>query len=304
MYSLITNMSNFTFDYVIYHMRGKSPCPDGIASAWVCHRYNTNATLIGMKYGDDLPELPDNCSLICVDFSFTSSQLEQLKSQNISITIIDHHVSAFDELTKGLLLGAKKYSTLGEYSYYYDIDECGATLTWKTLFPGKPMPAFLKYVKDRDLWLHELPKTEEMHEAIGQLGRNFSTFDYLEMLSESKLIETIAPIGDYQVSAKHKSLNRICNTKRIIKESFDNHEVIGIILKPFESRWSSDICTFLYKKYPEYPFVFTKSIDGENAKYSLRSSKPSNFDVRLIAEKYGGGGHPNAAGFSKHIDVQ
>lgn len=297
-------MSQITFDYVVYHMRGRSPCPDGIASAWVCHQYNPESELIGMKYGDRLPDLPDNCSLICVDFSFTSAQLEQLKSQNISVLIIDHHVSAFDELTKGLLSGTKKYANSDNgYSYYYDVEECGATLTWKTLFPGKPMPAFLKYVKDRDLWLHELPKSEEMHEAVGQLGRNFGVFDYLAPFSEVKLISTIAPIGDYNVELKRKQIAKICSPKRIIKEIIDNYEVIGILLKPFQSRWSSDICTYLYKEYPEYPFVFTKSIDTESSKYSLRSSKTSGVDVRVIAEKYGGGGHKNAAGFVKHNNV-
>ena len=292
-------MPNIKFDYVIYHMRGKSPCPDGIASAWVCNKYNPNAELIGMKYGDDLPKLPDNCSVICVDFSFTSTQLNELKSQDIKVTIIDHHVSAFEELTKGLL-GTKQYSAFDNgYSYYYDIDECGATLTWKILFPEEPMPYFLEYVKDRDLWLHELPKTDEMHEAMGILGRTFEIFDYLSTLSELKLIETIAPIGDYNVAVKQKQITRICNPKYVIKEIIDGYEVIGLILKSFQTRWSSDICTYLYQKYPEYPFVFTKTVDIESCKYSLRSSKLKGIDVRIIAEKYGGGGHKNAAGFVK-----
>lgn len=291
-------MTKIRFDYIVYHVRGKTPCPDGIASAWVCKKYNTNAELIGMKYGDNLPVLPDNCSVICVDFSFTSSQLLELNNRGIEVTIIDHHISAFEELTKNQLnLDTKSYK------YYYDIDECGATLTWKTLFPDKPMPCFLKYVKDRDLWLHALPKSEEMHEAIGVLGRNFGIFDYLELLSESKLIETIAPIGDYNVSVKREKIAKICDPRFIITETIDSYEVIGVILKPFQSRWTSDIATYLYQQYPNYPFVFAKTIDNGSAKYSLRSSHISGFDVRLVAEKYGGGGHLNAAGFSKLIDV-
>lgn len=291
-------MAKINFDYIVYHTRGKTPCPDGIASAWVCKKYNANAKLIGMKYGDNLPELPDNCSVICVDFSFTSSQLLELHNQGIEVTIIDHHVSAFEELTKNQLNLDDK-----SYKYYYDINECGATLTWKTLFPEKPMPPFLKYVRDRDLWLHQLEKTEEMHEAIGVLGRNFGIFDYLELLSESKLIETIAPIGDYNVSVKRDKITKICDPRFIITETIDNYEVIGVVLKPFQSRWTSDIATYLYQQYPDYPFVFIKTIDGERAKYSLRSSHINGIDVRVIAEKYGGGGHPNAAGFSKPIDV-
>ncbi|HEY9701900.1 MAG TPA: DHHA1 domain-containing protein [Allocoleopsis sp.] len=302
-------MTEIQFDYIVYHTRGKTPCPDGIASAWVCKKYNANAELIGMKYGDDLPILPDNCGVICVDFSFTSSQLLELSNQGIEVTIIDHHVSAFEELTKGQLpLITEQYiDNNGKHSnyksYYYDINECGATLTWKTLFPDKPIPCFLEYVKDRDLWLHALPKSDEMHEAIGVLGRTFCIFNYLELLSKSKLIETIAPIGNYNASIKRDKVSKICNPKYIITETIDNYEVIGVVLKPFQSRWASDIATYLYQQYPNYPFVFVKTIDNGYTKYSLRSSHSSGFDVRLIAEKYGGGGHKNAAGFSKLIDV-
>ena len=297
-------MSKFNFDYIVYHTRGKTPCPDGIASAWVCNKYNPNAKLIGMTYGDDLPTLPSNCGVICVDFSFTSMQLIELYKRNIKVIIIDHHISAFEELTKGQLSKIEQYiDDKKEYFYRYDINECGASLTWQTLFPDEVMPPFLKYIKDRDLWRHELPKTEEMHEAVGILGRNFGNFDYLATLSEEQLIKTIAPIGDYNIAVKNEKIAKICDPKWIITETIDSYEVIGVIVKPFQSRWTSDIAMYLYKKYPEYPFVFIKTIEGQNAKYSLRSSRVSGIDVTAIAEKYGGGGHKNAAGFSKPIDV-
>jgi nanoRNase/pAp phosphatase (c-di-AMP/oligoRNAs hydrolase) len=43
--------------------------------------------------------------------------------------------------------------------------------------------------------------------------------------------------------------------------------------------------------------------DGENKRlYSLRSQKLYGAKVNVIAELFGGGGHPNAAGFSISYD--
>ena len=145
----------YSFDYVIYHLaKPKVNCPDGIAAAWVCHKYNPQAKILGMSYGEELPILPDNCSVMCVDFSFSQNQLDEMRSRGIKVTIIDHHVSAFELLTslQGQIVNKyiklnnnkdlsesennkenQKISNFNEYQYIYDISECGATLTWKTV---------------------------------------------------------------------------------------------------------------------------------------------------------------------------
>lgn len=313
----------YSFDYVIYHLaKPKVNCPDGIAAAWVCHKYNPQAKILGMSYGEEMPILPDNCSVMCVDFSFSQSQIDEMRSRGIKVTIIDHHVSAFELLTslqgqivnKYIKLNNNKYlsenennkenqkiSNFNEYQYIYDISECGATLTWKTLFPDKPIPPFLYYIKDRDLWEHKLPKTKEMYEAFSLLRRNFETFDYLAELSEQDLIESIAPIGEEQLLVKQRIVDRI--GRNVIKEVIAGYEVVGIELKPKQARWTSDIAENLYKRYPESPFVFCKGTSEENrVKYSLRSATGSGLDVAKIAEKYGGGGHKHAAGFVLELD--
>lgn len=294
-------MSDYQFDYIIYHLvKPKCNCPDGIASAWVCHKYNPNAQIIGMCYGDELPDLPVGCNLICVDFSFTKEQLQQLENKQIRIIIIDHHVSAFNmfsehtpvNLSDGLICSRDSLK------YWYDVNECGASLTWRVLFPNQVMPSFLKYVKDRDLWEHKLPKTKEMFEALSILGRTFETFDYLAELSEEKLLKLVAPIGQSILEKKQRTISKLCHQINLITEKIGGYEVIGIQLKPYYSRWTSDIAEHLYKLYPDMPFVFCKGISKEDGtKYSLRSSEQSGFDVSKIAESYGGGGHKHAAGF-------
>ena len=314
----------YIFDHVIYHLaKPKVNCPDGIAAAWVCHKYNPEARILGMSYGEDLPELPDGCSVMCVDFSFSRDQLAELRSRKIRVTIIDHHVSAFELLTslEGQIVNRyikddkdkinllaksgnwlkEQISNSDDYRYLYDISECGATLTWRALFPDKPIPPFLYYIKDRDLWEHKLPKTKEMYEAFSLLRRNFETFDYLAELSEQDLIESIAPIGEEQLLVKQRIVDRI--GRNVIKEVIAGYEVVGIELKPKQARWTSDIAENLYKRFPDSPFVFCKGTSEENrVKYSLRSATGSGLDVAKIAEKYGGGGHKHAAGFVLESD--
>jgi hypothetical protein len=64
----------------------------------------------------------------------------------------------------------------------------------------------------------------------------------------------------------------------------------------------SDACTELLKAYPTAPFAASWFIDARTGKatYSLRSRRNSAVNVAEIAASMapGGGGHPNAAGFS------
>jgi nanoRNase/pAp phosphatase (c-di-AMP/oligoRNAs hydrolase) len=61
----------------------------------------------------------------------------------------------------------------------------------------------------------------------------------------------------------------------------------------------SETCHALLEdeRYADYPFVAAWFVDNRNqVNYSLRSR--SNFDCSQIAKQYGGGGHPQASGFS------
>ena len=148
---------------IIYHqIKSGTPCADGIAAAWVASKKYPDADVIGASFNSDLPDVNDYDSLVIVDFSFPLTTLQTWESQGKKVFVIDHHKTAMADLSQFT-------------NALFNMDESGASLTWLHYFPDQPIPAFIQYVKDRDLWNFNLPQNEEIHEAMGFLGRTFKS---------------------------------------------------------------------------------------------------------------------------------
>lgn len=288
---------------IIYHqVKEGVDCPDGLAAAWVAAKYLPKAQLIGWTYqANDVPIVEVGDKLIIVDFSFPASVMESWASSSVDVVVIDHHKTAMENL-QGLS---------DRILARFDMNECGATLTWKTFFPDQPMPAFLEYVRDRDLWNHVLPMTEEIHEATSALRRSFALFDVLEQMNREELIKFLAPLGGKLLKPKRDKIKAIAkrydwrNLKvpRTIEAPdgdiswADEYQIPLVVLAKdgSEDRLTSDVGSYLYKSLPKALFVACITSDGS---WSLRSDKHgNNTDVGAIAKALGGGGHHNAAGF-------
>jgi oligoribonuclease NrnB/cAMP/cGMP phosphodiesterase (DHH superfamily) len=314
---------------ILYHqVKEGIDCPDGIAAAWVAYRYFGKRTteLIGCVYQETAPDLSlEDCdNVVIVDFSFPADVIQQWCDRGLNVTLIDHHKTAMEHLGD--------VSTFSErFTKRFDMIHSGATLAWQHFFgeatpwsQPKPMPAFLEYVRDRDLWNWELPDSEEVNEAIAngryqlkQLANRFGAdyqklifawFDSLAEMSHQELQERLSPIGVEILAPKreavaaaasrwqHEALPEIPDSDQP-KPYWQSIPIVRCNSGGSEDRLISDICSKLYRELcPSAPFVGCITSDG---KYSLRSDKNgSNFDVSAIAKRYGGGGHRNAAGFA------
>jgi uncharacterized protein len=271
---------------IIYHQAKVGvDCPDGIAAAWVAKRKYPDAALIGASYGGVVPDIDrsEYDRILIVDFSFSREILEKW-AKNFELLVIDHHKTAMADLQDFP-------------NAVFDMEECGATLTWKTLFPEEPLPAVFDYVKDRDLWNFVLPDSEEIHEAMSFIGRKSYQFDFLCGLSQEDLRSLFAPLGSRLLAPKRKRIAEIATTAR--DTSVLGHDAMIVNVDDGESRLISDICSAIYKAHPEKDFVVAQSCKPADLTWALsfRSDKNGNdFDVSEIARQFGGGGHRNAAG--------
>jgi oligoribonuclease NrnB/cAMP/cGMP phosphodiesterase (DHH superfamily) len=305
---------------IIYHqIKDGVDCPDGIAAAWVADRYMRSRSwvdceIIGCSYQTEPPDVSAYDRIFILDFSFPRSVINAWVSDGNKVIVIDHHKTAID------MLGDISRFSAG-FEFNFDLLESGATLTWKYFHSSsdREMPAFLEYVRDRDLWVHALPMTSEIHEASANMryeikktakltglpsrGLIFAAFDHLAMLSQRQLIQLMGDRGFELLKPKREK----------IELAFSRHEmeylpkVPGSSEQPYrvpvvrllddgsEDRLASDICSLLYKRLLGYPFVACIASGGA---WSLRSDKDgNNFDVSEVAKLYGGGGHKNSAGF-------
>ena len=137
--------------YIIYHDR----CPDGLTAAalfkihTVKHNYEDlhNYEFIPGNYNMTLESLnivPDSI-IYFLDFSFKKDMFEELLQKAHTVFLLDHHKTAYDELNH--LFSNTKLKV------YFDLNECGTSLTYKYLYPNTPLPKILEHIKDQDLWL-------------------------------------------------------------------------------------------------------------------------------------------------------
>lgn len=272
---------------IIYHeVKPGTPCPDGIASAWVASRALRSADLLGHAYGQPLPDVLGYKKIVIVDYSFPRPVLEEWEFNGIELVIIDHHKTAMNDLA-------------GLSCAIFDMQESGATLTWKTFFPDEPCPDWLQYVKDRDLWNFDLPYSEEIHEAVSDIGREFAQIEVLCKLSSGDLQNLFALKGARLLAPKRQKIVELAANAQVI--SVKGCKAIAVSIPEGESRLTSDLASFLYKTYAAADFALVatlRTVSSPNGwALSFRSDKKGNdFDVSEIAKHFDGGGHRNASG--------
>lgn len=253
---------------------------DGFGAAYACHKAFGDDVIkyISVQYGRPVPEIPSETErLMIVDFSYSREICLKLKEMFKEVIIIDHHKTA-EESLKDLPFA------------HFDLTKSGAVLTWELLNPGMHLPTILAYVQDRDLWKFVLPFSKEINSYIEALDRDFQVWDdfepeeaisgglAIEMFRNNQIKMALKNVYDTVISGyKVPTLNCTANISEI----------------------GNEIC----RKYPDAPFSLTYyDRDDEVRSYSLRSI--GDFDVSIIARRFGGGGHKNAAGFAlKDINI-
>lgn len=250
-------------------------CNDGFAAATVLWgQWKDNAIYQACSYGSPLPESNPGDLVIMVDFSGSRSQIEGLRAAGIEVKILDHHKTAQAELE-------------GLSDCIFDMNECGATLAWKWLHGDRPIPEFLKYIRDRDLWLKEFPETDLVRAGLEGVERSFPLWKVY--FTEADLLRSLMKAGEAIKRVEKRTIEGAAKYVRMI--TLDGH-VVPVVNT---TSLMSDIGEHLCNQYPDAPFSATYRDGDKNRSWSLRSR--SQFDVSEVAKKFGGGGHRGAAGF-------
>lgn len=267
---------------VIYHAN----CLDGFGAAFAAYLFfsarQLDAEFYPAKHGTEPPECQGR-EVYIVDFSYKRPVLKQICEQAKSVTILDHHISAKEDL-QGL---TDEHANL---SVVFDMDKSGAVLTWEH-FHSSPVPRLLLHVQDRDLWRFELEGTDDINTAL--MSYPF-TFDFWQKLLDS----------DTQLEALRREGETINRFRRQLIEQYKKRAVLSAIAGhqvPVVNAPHAIISELLGELAKDYPFAAGFQDLGNKRSWSLRSRRDGGEDVAKIAELFGGGGHRNAAGFSTEL---
>ena len=269
---------NPTRPICIYHAQ----CSDGFAAAWVVRR-----ALLGdvdfhpATYGSDPPDVAGR-DVFIVDFSYQRQVLLKMVSEAESLTILDHHISAKDDIV-GLPGAITRFS----------VGMSGCMIAWKYFFPNETPPKLLQHIQDRDLWLFHLDATREICAALYSHPFDFALFN---LWCNSDQLHGMAADGAAIERKNAKDLVELLdsNTRFIM---FAGHDVPSANVPPFLASAAGDELS----KANAFAIIWHDTRDG--VRVSIRSQREGGLDVSQIAKIYGGGGHRNAAGFTVSRDL-
>lgn len=264
----------------IYH----GNCLDGFAAAWAVHHSLAQDVEFYKGIHQNPPPEVDNRDIILVDFSYKRDVLEKMLRTASSITILDHHISAADDLAELMAKGA--------IDGVFDMHRSGAMITWHWFNQGQPAPRLIEYIQDRDLWSFKLDGTREITSALSSYAFDFEVWDKFMHASAEELQEL-----KIEGKAIERKLQK--DIKELIVSGVRRMKIAGydVPVLNVPSAYVSDAGHLMSAGEP-FAACYWDHRDGRS--FSLRSDNldRNSINVADIAKKYGGGGHRNAAGFT------
>lgn len=269
---------------IIYH----GNCADGFSAAWCFWRkYGKGAEYVAGVYQQNPPDVVGR-DVFLVDFSYKRAIVEQMLVQAKSVTLIDHHKTAIEDLQPLF----RQDSYMGEPSqlnYFTDLNRSGATLAWDYLFPGEQRPPLLGHIEDRDLWRFKLQNTREIQAFVFSHEYNFEQWDKLMSASPVELLQMTAA-GAAIERKHHKDVAELVGVCK-------RRMVIGGYDVPVASLPYTLVSDAGHLMAQDEPFAACYWDTPAGRVFGLRAAQ-NGIDVSAIATQYGGGGHVKAAGFT------
>jgi oligoribonuclease NrnB/cAMP/cGMP phosphodiesterase (DHH superfamily) len=310
----------------MHHLLHHANCADGFAAACIArHALLTQGILAGdlnvqpVNYGqpDQMPLGKDGIlfpgdTVTYLDYTPPQDTLDAFFAEHgtsrIPLTIIDHHLSA-----------APRHDAHARFLSVFALGQSGASLAWSYFHTGAPMPRAIELIQWRDLG-HAFDPTQaddprtpdalNLHAYLFRcLPRTFEA--WTPLLLENSPVNQVnnsqppsTPLSAaIQIGSRLRAIDRSIILSAVANPhwlNFHGEEIPAV--NGLDAGLISDACTELLRAYPTAPFAASWFIDAKTGKatYSLRSRRNSTVNVAEIAAAMapGGGGHPNAAGFS------
>lgn len=229
------------------------------------------------------------------NIGFAHSMKESMATMPGCVFWIDHHASSI-ELCKD-----PKWKDLVKMDGIRDDSYCATYLAWMYLHPNEKVPEFIRLVDDFDCWKLKDPQSKILAKAFDfcpQFKRDEMSKEYRslityegkgymnQLIEKGKLYESALP----DISAGYIRQKGFMAT---FKDGEFNGLVFPVINSP--GLGSDSLGKYLDKYKIGCVFFW----NGNSFTISFYSKNSGKVNAKAICEKYGGGGHPDAAGFTK-----
>lgn len=309
---------------VLYH----DNCTDGMMSGFLLYKLfqllNIEAEFIPVNYGRDLPVIKGD-SLYIVDFSYPKEKIDLLieKYKLDSVVILDHHEKAANEHGG---YGVYDHTSFDcNCTFKFAKERSGAGLVYDYIVgfhkrlvemsSGKDnviddnslarnkvlrmmnnvrLKELVDAVEDRDLWKFEYSTTLTYYELLNSIPQTFKDWDNLIFVMPDMEYLALVSKSSILVEFRDRLATGYASKAKMINFSGYNVPIVNCA-----ANFSSIVGDKLGVDNP-FAILFVTGIDIVFV--SLRSNTVTGANVTEIAEKFGGGGHVNSAGFSIPIE--
>ena len=285
---------NSKFNYIIYHNR----CFDGYTGFYLFMKTDKWAKK-PIVYPDvpsakTVPPDINGKNIIIIDVAYKAHIIKKIAEKCNKLLFIDHHISIKDDIKE---LKLKK-----PHEVIYDVNECGATLTWKYFYKTKKMPQFVKYIRDNDIGKWEIKETLpfiSFLEVNFELNPDKNTLNHWDKLLDKKYLKNAVDTGVKYNEYKNHLIKY--NSKQNIIRQFPGPKFKHISTKKYNVAVLNNKCPSLslLGKYVvnnvkcDFALLWSYNMKAKKYIIGLRSNKA---DISGIAKALGGGGHKLASG--------
>jgi oligoribonuclease NrnB/cAMP/cGMP phosphodiesterase (DHH superfamily) len=293
------------FNYAIYHKN----CQDGFSSLIVLlksKKLSRDATIYhDVPSATTPPKDIDNKNVIIMDVAYKYDVIKEIFERAKSVVFIDHHVSIRDDVAKLSEKFKKKVEII------YDVNESGASLTWKYFFKNEKMPLFIKYIRDNDIGAWKMKDTKPFIYSLKvkyDIDLKRDVVDKWKNLFNDENTKKLVQTGKIYEEYANSLLDE--NVRKYTLEAFPSekiyHDFPDHFKKPGQYRVAV-VCgggcpssTLLALRLLEsvacdFVIMWTYIMDKKEYVLSFRSKE---VDVSTIAQIFGGGGHKLASACS------
>ena len=264
---------------VLYH----NGCQDGFGGAWAAwQKFKSKSDYIGADHdGDSLAQIVDK-EVYLIDICYSADIMRDLLERNKKVVVLDHHISqrSFMDIST---------------EHVYDTARSGSVIAWQYFFPGDPIPKLLAHIQDVDLWKFKVPRTKELMAALDGYPFDFKLWNKIAAeWEDAELVKKYIEEGKTILKFENRILDRLIrHAERVDFEGEKAYAVNSPILE-------SEIGNWIVRHKKAIGIIW--SYKGSSVRVSLRSNGKT--DVAALAQRYGGGGHAAAAGFTFDVRLE
>jgi len=281
----------------IYH----GNCADGFGAAYaVWKKFGDEVDFHAGVHQDPPPDVTGR-DVILVDFSYKLDVLEEMAKTARTITILDHHKSAAEDLMHFAIpdnmdASFDVFADMSEFGgclpirALFDMERSGAVLAWQYFHPTVAVPHLFEHIQDRDLWRFAITGTREIQAVVFSHPYDFAVWDELVARAENT--------GEWRAMIEEgKAIER--------KHFKDIAELLKVVtVRMTIGGYDVPVANLPYTMTSDAGHQLAQGElfaacywdTPEGRVFSLRSTD-EGMDVSEIAKQYGGGGHAHASGF-------